>query len=187
MPARALELGFLELERTWAMAALPSPGEIRELGLRLLADEQQHQRSLKNWRERDELERRRREHPEEFMGLGDLASIARNRGVTLSADADPPPSSPAEQRQDERERVAKLGRQSRYLREVAGKPLVPEITIDPDTNHFRAKFEFSAIGNSREEACEELAELVRAAGLAKFVPSSLTVSEDEPKLEGNNG
>lgn len=94
MQPRALQLAFEHLERTHNIAALPAPAEIRECGLELWRKEQQSAREGETLREMQELEQRRREHPEEFVPFGEVVQMLRDKCKTAP---DPQRTTPQEE------------------------------------------------------------------------------------------
>jgi hypothetical protein len=113
MPARALALAFTHLERHWLptdsdgnmIHILPTPAEIRAVGSRLLREERVREESLGHKAERDELERRRQEHPEEFGRWADIPKLHEILGGTIPGDKR---TSPIQDAQDVEKRRREL-------------------------------------------------------------------------------
>jgi hypothetical protein len=82
MHPRALQLAFEHLERTHSIAALPSPAEIRQCGLELYRKQCESEREGETLREMQELEQRRREHPEEFVSFAEVIQALRDKFKT---------------------------------------------------------------------------------------------------------
>lgn len=88
MQPRALALAFDYFEQNHTdesgrvIPALPAPAEIRFRGVELYRKECAALREGETVREMQELERRRREHPDEFVSFGDVMQALRDKFKT---------------------------------------------------------------------------------------------------------